>query len=192
MFRWLPLMALNVNLCSRVVQRLVTEKFYLVLMLRNIKKAGCKIQRAQKPENRKPAKYPPKCANDCSCWIVCQYFKNLVIFVPVCSDSDFIRDIDHHKENYLKEGDNSQKKRALFQIQRLLVKCQEIGDEKLQLVAAVLEHIESRTRQLEADRENLGTCMAALLKWHADTILTHCLCYLKRNVAISYVYSDMQ
>jgi len=41
-------------------------------------------------------------------------------------------------------------------IQRALIKCQEIGDEKLHFMALIIEHIDNRARQLEQDRENLG------------------------------------
>ena len=56
----------------------------------------------------------------------------------------------------MKELDNSKKQRALLQIQRGLIRSQEIEDEKLQLVATIMEHIEGRARQLEQDLENLG------------------------------------
>ena len=65
-------------------------------------------------------------------------------------------DIAHHQEVYLNEGDGAKKQRALLQIQRGLIKSQEIGDEKLSLVGLIIEHIENRTRQLEQDLENLG------------------------------------
>ena len=57
---------------------------------------------------------------------------------------------------YLKQEDGSQKKRALIQIQRGLIRSQELGDEKLQMVSLIVEFIENRTRQLEQDLENLG------------------------------------
>ena len=70
--------------------------------------------------------------------------------------SDHLKDIENYKETYLNETDNNLRKRALIQIQRALIKCQEIGDEKLQLVSTIIDHIENRTRQLEQDLENLG------------------------------------
>ncbi|KAI0218539.1 Inhibitor of growth protein 2 [Lamellibrachia satsuma] len=69
--------------------------------------------------------------------------------------NELLKDIRHHQEVYLKEGDSNQKKRSLIQIQRGLIKSQEIGDEKLQLVTQIIELIENRTRQLEQDLENL-------------------------------------
>ena len=67
-----------------------------------------------------------------------------------------MKDIRQHQEVCVKEGDSVQKKRSLIQIQRGLIKSQEIGDEKLQLVQQIIELIENRTRQLEQDLENLG------------------------------------
>ena len=70
--------------------------------------------------------------------------------------SDHLRDIDHHQAVYLGEQDLVLRKRSLVQIQRGLVKCQELGDEKLQIVSHIMEFIENRSRQLEQDLENLG------------------------------------
>lgn len=38
----------------------------------------------------------------------------------------------------------------------MLIKTQELGDEKLRLVAQLIELIETRARQLDQDAENLG------------------------------------
>ncbi len=70
--------------------------------------------------------------------------------------SDHVSEIRTHQESYLSLMEPHLKKKSLIQIQRNLVKCQEIGDEKLQIVAQIIEHIENRTRQLEQDLENLG------------------------------------
>ena len=43
-----------------------------------------------------------------------------------------------------------------MQVQRGLIKSQEIGDQKLQLAAGIIEFIENRSKQLELDLENLG------------------------------------
>ena len=76
----------------------------------------------------------------------------------VCVSAEVLKEIITQKDLYLKQEDGSQKKRALISIQRGLIKSQELGDEKLQLVSQILEHIENRTRQLEQDLENLGLC----------------------------------
>ena len=65
-------------------------------------------------------------------------------------------DSETHKETYMREESGPVKKRAFIALQRALVKCQEIGDEKLHLLTVMNELIENRTRQLEQDRENLG------------------------------------
>ncbi|XP_060598860.1 inhibitor of growth protein 1-like [Ruditapes philippinarum] len=67
-----------------------------------------------------------------------------------------LQDTEQHKEVYLKEENGPAKKKAFIAIQRTLVKCQEIGDEKLHLLTLIHEFIENRHRQLDQDRENLG------------------------------------
>lgn len=70
---------------------------------------------------------------------------------------DILADIDVHQETFQNEPDSAQAKRkAMIAMQRALIKCQEIGDEKLMLLACIMDHIENRARQLEQDRENLG------------------------------------
>lgn len=68
---------------------------------------------------------------------------------------EILQDLDHHQEIYLNEPDGPAKRKALIGIQRALIKCREIGDEKLSLMGIVSDHIENRARQLEQDRENL-------------------------------------
>ena len=68
-------------------------------------------------------------------------------------------DISHNQSIYLTSTDAHAKKRALIQIQRALIRSQELGDEKLGLVGQIMEHIENRTRQLEQDLENLGNVL---------------------------------
>ena len=72
--------------------------------------------------------------------------------------SEILREITHQQGIYVKHEDGAQKKKALIQIQRGLIKSQEIGDEKLSLAALIIEHVENRTRQLEQNLENLGEC----------------------------------
>lgn len=67
-----------------------------------------------------------------------------------------MQDIEYHQDIYSKEVEGVTKKKALMSIQRALIRCQEIGDEKLGLMAVIADHIENRQRQLEQDRENLG------------------------------------
>lgn len=68
---------------------------------------------------------------------------------------DIMQDIEYHQDIYSKEVEGVTKKKALMSIQRALIRCQEIGDEKLGLMAVIADHIENRQRQLEQDRENL-------------------------------------
>lgn len=70
--------------------------------------------------------------------------------------ADIMQDIEYHQDIYSKEVEGVPKKKALMSIQRALIRCQEIGDEKLGLMAVIADHIENRQRQLEQDRENLG------------------------------------
>ncbi|WAQ98683.1 ING1-like protein [Mya arenaria] len=67
-----------------------------------------------------------------------------------------LKDTEQHKETYLREESGQVKKKAFIAIKRALVRCQEIGDEKLHLLTLINEFIENRQRQLEQDRENLG------------------------------------
>ncbi|ELU08926.1 hypothetical protein CAPTEDRAFT_225717 [Capitella teleta] len=76
--------------------------------------------------------------------------------------NEVLKDIITQKDAYVRQDDGVQKKRALISIQRGLIRSQELGDEKLQLVSQILEHIENRTRQLEQDLENLDPGAAGL------------------------------
>lgn len=73
---------------------------------------------------------------------------------------DHLRDISHHQDVYKNEIEPKLRKQSLVQIQRGLVKCQEIGDEKLQIVSHIMEFVEGRSRQLEQDLENLDPSTA--------------------------------
>jgi hypothetical protein len=77
-----------------------------------------------------------------------------------------LQDTEQHKEVYLKEENGPAKKKAFIAIQRTLVKCQEIGDEKLHLLTLIHEFIENRHRQLDQDRENLGILFGKLQYTH--------------------------
>ena len=96
--------------------------------------------------------------------------------------TELLKDIRQHQEVCVKEGDSVQKKRSLIQIQRGLIKSQEIGDEKLQLVQQIIELIENRTRQLEQDLENLGefynacTVQTDLLWLHYSVVVLFVIC----------------
>lgn len=59
------------------------------------------------------------------------------------------------KEEYKREEDSSTKKTILTALKNSLIKNQEIGDVKLKIVAKIFEVIESRTRQLDLEFQNL-------------------------------------
>ena len=60
----------------------------------------------------------------------------------------------------LKESGSS--KKSCLALQRALIHCQEIGDEKIALVQLITDLIENRSRQLEQDREHLGKRFMAM------------------------------
>ncbi|XP_050417363.2 inhibitor of growth protein 1 [Patella vulgata] len=69
---------------------------------------------------------------------------------------DILQDMDHHHDTYTSnKSEGTAKKKAFLGIQRALIKCQEIGDEKLHQMSTIIEIIENRQRQLDQDRENL-------------------------------------
>ncbi|KAM4809059.1 inhibitor of growth protein 2 [Rhinophrynus dorsalis] len=61
-----------------------------------------------------------------------------------------LKEIDHVFEKHTEETDPNQKKRLLQQLQRALIVTQELGDDKIQLVNQVLEMVENRTKQIDA------------------------------------------
>jgi len=71
-------------------------------------------------------------------------------------------DIRRHRETWLaceavSDSANAEKKRHVsVQFQRSLGRMQEIGDQKLALVAEIVENIESRIRQLDQSYDNLS------------------------------------
>ena len=69
---------------------------------------------------------------------------------------DILRELESHQIHLTEELDGLTRKRVLLQIQRSLIKSQEIGDEKLQLVQQILDLIENKSRQLDFDFKNLG------------------------------------
>lgn len=60
-------------------------------------------------------------------------------------------------------NDNQAKKaRAFARMQQALIAAQELGDEKMNLLQAILEKIENKTRLLDQDYKNLGRPYIAL------------------------------
>ncbi|CAI9732033.1 of growth 1-like [Octopus vulgaris] len=67
---------------------------------------------------------------------------------------EIMQDINrHHLCMY--EADGPAKRKSFIIFQRALLRFQEIGDEKLNMMTLIIDLIENRSRQLEQDRENL-------------------------------------
>lgn len=87
-----------------------------------------------------------------TCFTFLQY---KVFYVPVdILFSAILEEINTLRSVIIKEGGSS--KKSCLALQRALILCQEIGDEKIALVQLITDHIENRARQLEQDREHLG------------------------------------
>ncbi|XP_075053295.1 inhibitor of growth protein 2 isoform X1 [Mixophyes fleayi] len=61
-----------------------------------------------------------------------------------------LKEIDEVSEKHSNESDPHHKKRLLQQLQRALIVTQELGDDKIQLVTQVLEMVENRSKQIDA------------------------------------------
>ncbi|XP_077984089.1 inhibitor of growth protein 2-like [Glandiceps talaboti] len=74
-------------------------------------------------------------------------------------DSEYqgvLKEIDHYYSMYKKKDlDGNSKKLYFIQIQRHLVRSQELGDEKLQLCAQMVDLVENSQRKLDIDFEQL-------------------------------------
>lgn len=68
---------------------------------------------------------------------------------------EILQDVDHHQNALQKELDSIRRKRTMFEIQRALIRLQDIGDEKLQILQQIQDMIENRARQLDGDHEKL-------------------------------------
>lgn len=51
---------------------------------------------------------------------------------------------------------SGEKKKAVFRLQNVLMTAQDTGDDSLQVMQSIQDHIENKTRQLDVDRKNLG------------------------------------
>lgn len=69
--------------------------------------------------------------------------------------AELLREIEQHRGNLHQDVESNQRKRCMMLVQRALIKCQEVGDEKLQIVSQIIECVENRSRQLHQDLENL-------------------------------------
>ncbi|KAK6487057.1 inhibitor of growth protein 1-like [Huso huso] len=71
---------------------------------------------------------------------------------------EILKELDENYEKHKKETDPVQKKRLLQSIQRALIRSQELGDEKIQIVSQMVEQVENRTRQVDSQVELFETC----------------------------------
>lgn len=66
---------------------------------------------------------------------------------------EILKELDDYYEKFKREKDGTQKRRVLHCIQRALIRSQELGDEKIQIVSQMVELVENRTRQLDSHVE---------------------------------------
>ncbi|KAF3825654.1 hypothetical protein GH733_006481 [Mirounga leonina] len=66
---------------------------------------------------------------------------------------EILKELDEYYEKLKRETDGVQKRRVLHCIQRALIRSQELGDEKIQIVSQMVELVENRTRQVDSHVE---------------------------------------
>ncbi|XP_018605404.1 inhibitor of growth protein 1 [Scleropages formosus] len=66
---------------------------------------------------------------------------------------EILKELDEAYEKHKKETDLVQKRRLLNSIQRSLIRSQELGDEKIQIVSQMVELVENRVRQVDSHVE---------------------------------------
>lgn len=67
--------------------------------------------------------------------------------------TEILKELDEYYEKFKRETDSVQKRRVLHCIQRALIRSQELGDEKIQIVSQMVELVENRTRQVDSHVE---------------------------------------
>lgn len=70
---------------------------------------------------------------------------------------EILKELDEYYEKFKRETDGAQKRRVLHCIQRALIRSQELGDEKIQIVSQMVELVENRTRQVDSHVELFET-----------------------------------
>lgn len=95
------------------------------------------------------------------CYFCPLCFRELVLFLWSSIHVFFVihllailEEIKNLRNAAMKESGSS--KKSCLALQRALIHCQEIGDEKIALVQLITDLIENRSRQLDQDREHLG------------------------------------
>ncbi|XP_045042655.2 inhibitor of growth protein 1 [Desmodus rotundus] len=71
----------------------------------------------------------------------------------ICHYEEILKELDEYYEKFKRETDGTQKRRVLHCIQRALIRSQELGDEKIQIVSQMVELVENRTRQVDSHVE---------------------------------------
>ncbi|EHB02304.1 Inhibitor of growth protein 1 [Heterocephalus glaber] len=71
----------------------------------------------------------------------------------VLAPTEVLKELDEYYEKFKRETDGAQKRRLLHCIQRALIRSQELGDEKIQIVSQMVELVENRTRQVDSHME---------------------------------------
>lgn len=74
---------------------------------------------------------------------------------------EILRELDEYYDKFKRETDPVQKRRSLHCIQRALIRSQELGDEKIQIVSQMVELVENRTRQVDSYIDFFETCQEA-------------------------------
>ncbi|XP_078513666.1 inhibitor of growth protein 1 isoform X3 [Lissotriton helveticus] len=75
--------------------------------------------------------------------------------------TEILRELDEYYDKFKRETDPVQKRRFLHCIQRALIRSQELGDEKIQIVSQMVELVENRTRQVDSYIDFFETCQEA-------------------------------
>ncbi|XP_043548611.1 inhibitor of growth protein 1 [Chiloscyllium plagiosum] len=83
-------------------------------------------------------------------------YKNLPSVAPLCLD--ILKELDEYYEKHKRETDVVQRRRILHYIQRALIRSQELGDEKIQIVNQMVELVENRSRQVDSHVELFENC----------------------------------
>ncbi|XP_072332103.1 inhibitor of growth protein 1 isoform X3 [Scyliorhinus torazame] len=73
-------------------------------------------------------------------------------------DLYILKELDEYYEKHKRETDVVQRRRILHYIQRALIRSQELGDEKIQIVNQMVELVENRSRQVESHVELFENC----------------------------------
>ncbi|XP_035267371.1 inhibitor of growth protein 1 isoform X1 [Anguilla anguilla] len=71
---------------------------------------------------------------------------------------EVLKELDEIYEKHKKESDPVQRKRLTHCLQRALIRSQELGDEKIQIVSQMVELVENRSRQVEGHVELFESC----------------------------------